>query len=156
MRTSCRPAELYERYPIVDTRLRVTVMHALSRSSYPATEAIRGECRCRARQFGLRGLRGLERVDREIIRPLDAWDMDDLYTTVLQPGAIVSRCRILSNRAPGAEPYVVEFEFDGRRYFCPLFSFQPRTQTLAAAVAGKVGQTIAFCGLSFVAEGEAG
>ena len=99
----------------------------------PATEAV-GVSVAVAHHFGLRGL---ERVDREIIRPLDAWDMDDLYTTVLQPGAILSRCRIRCNRAPGAEPYVVEFEFAGHRYFCPLFSFQPRTRTLAAAEEGK-------------------
>ena len=76
-------------------------------------------------------LRGFLRVNREIIRPLEAWDRDDCSTWVLDPGVILSGCRILRNHAPGAEPYVVEFEFAGHRYSCPLFAFQPRTQALA-------------------------
>ena len=78
-------------------------------------------------------LRGFLRVNREIIRPLKAWDSDDCSTWVLDPGIILSRCRILRNHAPGAEPYVVEFDFAGHRYSCPLFAFQPRTQALATA-----------------------
>ena len=77
-------------------------------------------------------LRGLERVDREIIRPLAVWDTDVRDTSVLQPGIIVSGCRILRSDASGAEPYIVEFDSDGRHYSCPLFAFQPRTQAITA------------------------
>ena len=73
----------------------------------------------------------LESVDREIIRPLAVWDTDVCYMSVLQPGVVLSGCRILRNDATGAEPYVVEFDSAGRRYSCPLFAFQPRTQALA-------------------------
>jgi hypothetical protein len=52
--------------------------------------------------------------------------------SVLQPGMILSGCRILRSDASGAEPYVVEFDSDGHRYSCPLFAFQPRTQALTA------------------------
>jgi hypothetical protein len=71
---------------------------------------------------------GLERVNREIIRPLAAWDVEDCATVVLDPGAILSGCRILRDNAPGAEPYPVEFNCEQHRYSCPLFVFQPRTQ----------------------------
>jgi hypothetical protein len=60
--------------------------------------------------------------------------MEVRATTVLQPGAVLSACRILRNQLPGAEPYVAEFACAGRRYSCPLFLFQPRTQALTAAV----------------------
>ena len=69
-------------------------------------------------------------MDREIIRPLAAWDEDDCCSRDLKPGAILYGCRILRNRTPGSEPYVMEFEFAGHRYCCPLFAFQPRTQAL--------------------------
>jgi hypothetical protein len=74
----------------------------------------------------------LEGVDREIIRPLPVWDTDVRYTSVLQPGIVLSGCRILRSDASGGEPYVVEFDSDGHRYSCPLFAFQPRTQALTA------------------------
>ena len=61
------------------------------------------------------------------------WDTDVRYMSVLQPGIIVSGCRILRSDASGAEPYVVEFDSAGRRYSCPLFAFQPRTQAVTAA-----------------------
>ncbi|MGD0777133.1 MAG: hypothetical protein ABSC05_30300 [Candidatus Solibacter sp.] len=70
-------------------------------------------------------------MNREIVRPLEAWDVDDCSTWVLDAGAILSACRIVRSLAPGGEPYVVEFDFAGHRYACPLFAFQPRTQVLA-------------------------
>jgi hypothetical protein len=73
-------------------------------------------------------------VNREIIRPLAAWDMDDCSTSLLPQGTLVSACRILRNHAAGDEPYVMEFDSGGHRYSCPLFTFQPRTQALTAAV----------------------
>jgi hypothetical protein len=76
----------------------------------------------------------LERVNREIIRPLAAWDVEDRATVVLDPGAILCECRILRDNAPGAEPYLVEFHCEQHRYSCPLFAFQPRTRIRTAAV----------------------
>jgi hypothetical protein len=70
-------------------------------------------------------------MNRAIMRPLEAWDRDDGSTWVFDAGAVVGGCRIVRNDAPGDEPYVVEFDFSGRRYACPLFAFQPRTQILA-------------------------
>jgi hypothetical protein len=58
--------------------------------------------------------------------------MDDSCTRVFQPGATLSGCRIRRSHAPGAEPYVMEFDFAGHRYTCPLFAFQPRTRALTA------------------------
>jgi hypothetical protein len=77
------------------------------------------------------GSRGLERVNREITRPLAAWDLDACATSILQPGSVASACRILRNDVPGAETYLVEFDSAGHRYSCPLFSFQPRAQALS-------------------------
>src|SRR5664280_938173 len=113
--------------------VRAKVSVVLRRTSGAASEPIKGECRYR-HNFGLRGFL---RVNREIVRPLAAWNLDDCFTWVLDPGAILSGCRILRNHAPGAEPYVVEFDFAGHRYSCPLFIFQPRTQALAAAAERK-------------------
>ena len=73
-------------------------------------------------------------MDREIISRFVAWDVDVGSKSVLEPGTILSACRILRNHAPGAEPYVVEFDCDGHRYSCPLFTFQARTQTLAGVL----------------------
>jgi hypothetical protein len=73
-------------------------------------------------------------VNREIIRPLAAWDTGVCSTPVLQPGTVLSACRIVRHNAPGAEPYVVEFDSAGHGYSCPLFTFQARTQALTAAV----------------------
>ena len=72
-------------------------------------------------------------ANRQITRPLAAWDQDDGSTWVLAPGDILSGCRIRRNTASGDEPYVMEFLSAGRRYTCPLFAFQPRTQALTAA-----------------------
>lgn len=71
-------------------------------------------------------------MNREVIRPLAAWDKDVCATSVLQPGTLLSACRILRNHAAGAEPYAMEFDSAGHRYSCPLFTFQPRTQALTA------------------------
>ena len=80
--------------------------------------------------------------------------MDLCSTSVLQPGAILSACRILRgvlrnlpNDAAGAEPYVMEFRCDGHRYTCPLFAFQPRTQSLTGVVeAEPVDDAVAVAG----------
>jgi hypothetical protein len=61
--------------------------------------------------------------------------MDLGSSATLEPGAMLSGCRIEPNTVAqpdsGVEPYVVEFLSAGRRYVCPLFCFQPRTQTVA-------------------------
>jgi hypothetical protein len=53
---------------------------------------------------------------------------------MLEPGAILSGCRIRPNGRiqlfAEVEPYVMEFHSSGRQYACPLFSFQPRTETV--------------------------
>jgi hypothetical protein len=85
---------------------------------------------------------GIFRVNREIIKPLAAWNLDVCSKSLLQPGAILSACRILHNHAPGAEPYVVEFDFAGHHYSCPLFAFQPRTQSLTATVEQKTDRAV--------------
>ena len=52
----------------------------------------------------------------------------------LEPGAILYSCGIHRNShaetETGAEVYVMEFQSSGRRYFSPLFRFQPRTQVV--------------------------
>ena len=73
-------------------------------------------------------------MKREVIRPLAAWDMDVRSTSVLQQGSILSACRMLRTHAAGVEPYMMEFDCAGHHYSCPLFTFQPRTQALAATV----------------------
>ena len=76
---------------------------------------------------GTHGLRGL--VVREIVRQLKAWDTGSRSAVTLEPGAVVSCCRIHRDREDG-EPYVMEFQHSGRLYSCPLFRFQPRTQPI--------------------------
>ena len=73
---------------------------------------------------------------REVIRPLNAWNTDLCSPVTLQPGSILSGCRIepngIAHPGPGLEPYIVEFHSSGHRYVCPLFRFQPRTQAVVA------------------------
>ena len=66
-------------------------------------------------------------VVREITRRLAVWDTGACSAVVLEPGAVLTRCRIHRNHE-GGEPYVMEFHHAGRLYSCPLFRFQPRTQ----------------------------
>lgn len=72
------------------------------------------------------------RVLRKAIRPLDAWDALARSAVTLEPGALLSCCRIHRSSdteiEAGLETYLMEFESSGRRYTCPLFRFQPRTQ----------------------------
>jgi hypothetical protein len=77
------------------------------------------------------------RAVRQVIRPLDAWNTDLCSPVTLEPGSILSGCRIEANGiahpACGVEPYIVEFNSSGGRYACPLFRFQPRTQAVERA-----------------------
>jgi hypothetical protein len=77
---------------------------------------------------------GIYIVLREVIRPLKAWDAVECSFVMLEAGAMLSGCRIQPNGRmqlfAEIEPYVMEFHSRGRQYACPLFSFQPRTQTV--------------------------
>ena len=69
---------------------------------------------------------------REVIKALRVWDADLRRQTLLAPGTIIAACRIQQKWSGehGVEEYAMEFESGGRRYGCPLFQFQPRTQAL--------------------------
>jgi hypothetical protein len=82
-------------------------------------------------------------VNREIVGPLAAWDLEDRRSAVLQPGMMLSECRVLRNWEAELEPYVVEFMCGGRGYSSPLFRFQPRTQALSDALETSGEQTAA-------------
>jgi hypothetical protein len=73
---------------------------------------------------------------REAIRALNVEDVLARTEAVLAPGAVLSGCRLRRRSsaeiASGADVYVVEFQSAGRRYHCPLYRFQPRTQWLDA------------------------
>ena len=71
---------------------------------------------------------------REIVRQLQVWDTDSCAFVTLEPGAVLSDCRIRRNTCAatddGADIYVVEFRAANHRCTCPLFAFQPRTQSV--------------------------
>ena len=71
---------------------------------------------------------------REVSSSLAAWDVAAGSAVTLEPGAILYSCRIHRNShaetETGTEVYVMEFQSSGRRYFSPLFRFQPRTQAV--------------------------
>jgi hypothetical protein len=57
---------------------------------------------------------------------------------MLGPGKLLISCNIRHHNQnevnSGADAYDVEFSADGRRYVCPLFRFQPRTETVESTV----------------------
>ena len=69
-----------------------------------------------------------------MIGPLAAWDVASGSAVTLEAGAILYSCRLCRRSRveteTGAEVYVMEFQSSGRRYFSPLFRFQPRTQVV--------------------------
>ena len=67
---------------------------------------------------------------REVIGPLRGWDAAGHSEVILESGTLLSGCRIRRHTDVGAEPYVVEFDANGRTYSCPLFQFQPRTRAI--------------------------
>ena len=75
--------------------------------------------------------RGIGTVVRTVFRTLEAWDAATGRAVEIQPGALLEWYRILRNLQPGMAPsldvYLMEFESAGRRYWCPLAQFQPRT-----------------------------
>ena len=81
-------------------------------------------------------------MSHEIIRKLAAWDADNASSWILEPGTVLSECRILRNNAPGTEPYLMGFESAGHRYSCPLFAFQARTQVRAATETQPADPTV--------------
>lgn len=76
---------------------------------------------------------------RETNSSLDAWDVFGCSEVTLEPGSLLSRCRILRHNQTeidsGAEAYEVEFHVQGRLHICPLFRFQPRTQAVEMTAA---------------------
>ena len=74
---------------------------------------------------------------RQITRHLEAWDTVARSAVLLEPGIVISGCRIDRN-GEGGEPYVMEFRYSGRQYSCPLFRFQPRTESLHPAGCGEI------------------
>ena len=66
---------------------------------------------------------------REVIRTLQVWDADACIVGTLERGVVISSCSI-QRSLPGSdtEAYQVHFLSSGRRYFCPLYLFQPRTR----------------------------
>ena len=70
---------------------------------------------------------------RRVCRPLSAWDVGARSLAGLEPGAILSAWKV--SRVEGDDPYLVHFESGGRQYTCPLFRFQPRTETAEAPAA---------------------
>ena len=78
--------------------------------------------------------RGFE-VLREALSRLAAEDIVARTGAVLEPGTVLTLYRIECNgsAAPLSDVYQVVFESGGRRYRCPLYRFQARTQALEAA-----------------------
>jgi len=71
-------------------------------------------------------------VLREVIRPFKAWDAVRCSAVTLDPGIVLSACRIQRfDGHAGSDAYGVEFRCLGRRYTCPLYLFQARTQVMA-------------------------
>ena len=71
---------------------------------------------------------------RKTTSPLGVWDRAARSEVTIGPGRLLTSCRILRRSQAeidsGADAYVIEFVSDGREYVCPLFRFQPRTETL--------------------------
>jgi len=75
-------------------------------------------------------------MTREVVAPLLAWDAAAHSNALLKAGTLLRGCRV--SRHPGkSDPYIVDFEVEGRRLECPLFAFQPRTECPAEANAGE-------------------
>ncbi len=72
---------------------------------------------------------------RETLSNLAVEDIVAQTGTVLEPGTVLTLCRIERNSSPQppSDVYQVVFESGGRWYRCPLYRFQPRTQALEAA-----------------------
>ena len=72
-------------------------------------------------------------MTREVVRPLLSLDEVDYSMVKLEPGSVLSCCQLKNIRSGtlgGRDPYVVAFEWSGRRLVCPLFQFQPRTRVI--------------------------
>jgi len=71
---------------------------------------------------------------RETTGEFRAWDVSKRSAVTLEPGSLLSHCRIRRHSQTevdsGAEAYEVEFQAGGRLHICPLFRFQPRTRAV--------------------------
>jgi hypothetical protein len=65
---------------------------------------------------------------------LHVWDPAARSEVTLGPGKLLRSCSVRRHNQDevksGADTYDVEFLADGRQYICPLFRFQPRTDTV--------------------------
>ena len=79
---------------------------------------------------------------RETISTLDVWDIAGRSEGTLEPGVLLSRCRIRrhsqSEVESGAEAYAVELQAASRHCVCPLFRFQPRTKSVESVWAEEI------------------
>jgi hypothetical protein len=78
--------------------------------------------------------RGFE-VLRKTVGKLAVEDIMAGTGTALEPGTVLALYRIEreSSPSPSSDVYQVVFELGGRKYRCPLYRFQARTQALQAA-----------------------
>jgi hypothetical protein len=79
-------------------------------------------------------------VARTVISKLDVWDSAGVLAARLQPGTIVDCCRIRRGIAAVegcGQVYVMEFEWSGAQYHCPLVSFQSRTLAIDTSQADE-------------------
>ena len=76
---------------------------------------------------------------REVIRPFQARDAVACSAATVDPGAVLSACRIRRLAGNGeSEAYGVEFHWLGRRYTCPLYLFQARTLAVETVPAEEI------------------
>jgi hypothetical protein len=69
-------------------------------------------------------------VARTVLSTLEVWDTSFLSAARLLPGTILDGYRI--RRSLDGQAYMMEFEFSGKQYYCPLVSFQSRTCAIDA------------------------
>ena len=78
---------------------------------------------------------------REVIDTLQVQTCRDRSVIALEPGTLLSRCRIVRSANIGAgldsAVYVMAFAVSDRDYTCPLVRFLPRTQTVEPAPAAE-------------------
>ena len=74
---------------------------------------------------------GSLRVQREIVRPLTAWDSHLRSQVQLSTGTLISEFEVVRGSSATEEPYRVEFQVGGRHYSCALYVFLPRTQAVS-------------------------
>jgi len=74
---------------------------------------------------------GYQRVKREIVRALLAFDASISGHVRLEPGSVLTGCHIVHD---SVEIYLMEFQCGLRTLTCPLYAFLPRKQIAESAV----------------------